>query len=110
LQPRSKRSAGVGTSQRHRARIGTSRVPSGLEPRIGLVRAGGDHRDGDDRRERVAAVVELAPGAPVKLEDLDAHCRANLARYKVPEERRFAVPARNAMGKVIQAEIGRLFA
>jgi long-chain acyl-CoA synthetase len=60
--------------------------------------------------QRVAAVVELAPGASVSLENLVAHCRANLARYKVPEEWRFAVLPRNAMGKVIQAEVGGLFA
>jgi len=59
--------------------------------------------------QRVAAVVEVAPGAAVSLDDLDAHCAANLARYKVPEEWRLAVLPRNAMGKVIQAEVGLLF-
>jgi len=64
----------------------------------------------DDRLgQRVAAVVELAPASAVSLEDLDAHCRANLARYKVPEEWRVTVLPRNAMGKVIHAEVGRLF-
>ena len=61
----------------------------------------------DDRLgQRVAAAVELAPGAAVSLEDLDAHCRANLARYKVPE--RFVVVdglPRNAMGKVVRTAL-----
>ncbi|GAA0941593.1 acyl-CoA synthetase [Actinocorallia libanotica] len=40
-----------------------------------------------DRRfgERVAAVVELRPGAPVPgVEELRDHCRAHLAGYKIP--------------------------
>ncbi|WP_433227328.1 acyl-CoA synthetase [Actinomadura formosensis] len=39
----------------------------------------------DDRfGERVAAVVELRPGASATAEDLRAHCRAQLAGYKIP--------------------------
>ena len=60
--------------------------------------------------QRVAAAVELAPDAAVSLDVLDAHCRANLARYKVPEEWRLAALPRNAMGKVIQAGVRQLFA
>ncbi|HTL85738.1 MAG TPA: acyl-CoA synthetase [Acidimicrobiia bacterium] len=41
----------------------------------------------DDRwGERVAAVVEVRPGASVTLEELDAHTRAHVAGYKVPRE------------------------
>ncbi|MFA1538452.1 acyl-CoA synthetase [Actinomadura monticuli] len=39
----------------------------------------------DDRfGERVAAVVELRPGASATAEDLREHCRAHLAGYKIP--------------------------
>jgi acyl-CoA synthetase (AMP-forming)/AMP-acid ligase II len=36
--------------------------------------------------ERVAAVVEVRPGASVTLEELDAHAREHVAGYKVPRE------------------------
>ncbi|QKG21916.1 acyl-CoA synthetase [Actinomadura verrucosospora] len=39
----------------------------------------------DDRfGERVAAVVELRPGASATTDDLRAHCREHLAGYKIP--------------------------
>lgn len=56
--------------------------------------------------ERVVAVVEPEDGADLDVAGLEAHCRAELARYKVPEA--FAVVAalpRNAMGKVQRAEL-----
>jgi len=59
--------------------------------------------------QRVAAAVELAPGAAVTAGDLDARCRANLARYKVPEQWRFVELPRNAMGKIARAELEHLF-
>ena len=55
--------------------------------------------------ERVAAVVEGA----VDVDEVIAHCRVQLARYKVPE--RLAVVdalPRNAMGKVVRAELPAL--
>jgi acyl-CoA synthetase (AMP-forming)/AMP-acid ligase II len=61
----------------------------------------------DDRLgERVVAVVELAPDAAWNEPAVRAHCEAALARYKVPE-RFVVVPAlpRNAMGKVVRAEL-----
>ena len=64
----------------------------------------------DDRLgERVAAVVELSPGADLDEEAVRAHCLERLARYKVPE-RVVAVDKlpRNAMGKVVRADLGAL--
>jgi len=66
----------------------------------------------DDRLgSRVAAVVELEdPAAGEDSLDGDAlrvHCRANLARYKVPEAFVVGTLPRNAMGKVIVAEVKR---
>jgi 3-oxocholest-4-en-26-oate---CoA ligase len=51
--------------------------------------------------ERVAAVVEPADGAaPPTLEELQAHCRAHLAGYKVPRVlHRVTTVARTAAGK-----------
>ncbi|MFB4306586.1 acyl-CoA synthetase [Actinomadura sp. GTD37] len=40
--------------------------------------------------ERVAAVVELRPGASATVEELRAHCREHLAGYKVPAAVAFA--------------------
>jgi acyl-CoA synthetase (AMP-forming)/AMP-acid ligase II len=56
--------------------------------------------------ERVVAVVEPAD---VDVDEVLAHCRVHLAKYKVPE-RITAVDAlpRNAMGKVVRSELSRL--
>ncbi len=66
----------------------------------------------DDRLgERVAAVIEPAPGVTVDLAELRAFLVANLARYKVPDA--MAVVAalpRNAMGKVVRTELAELLA
>jgi acyl-CoA synthetase (AMP-forming)/AMP-acid ligase II len=41
----------------------------------------------DDRwGQRVAAVVQLRPGATITLEGLQTHCRTRIAGYKVPRE------------------------
>jgi acyl-CoA synthetase (AMP-forming)/AMP-acid ligase II len=61
--------------------------------------------------ERVVAVVQLEPGARASAEELLAHCRAELARYKVPDEIRFlARLPRTPMGKIRKLELGALFA
>lgn len=61
--------------------------------------------------ERVAALVEPAPGVALDLDALRTHLEANLARYKVPE-RIVVVDAfpRNAMGKIIRTELPGLLA
>ncbi len=56
--------------------------------------------------ERVVAVVEAQAGAPLDEDAVRAHCRANLAKYKVPE-RFVVVPQlpRNAMGKIVRTDL-----
>ncbi|HLU02617.1 MAG TPA: AMP-binding protein [Advenella sp.] len=53
--------------------------------------------------ERIVAVVVLAPGATLTLQDIDQHCRKTLARFKVPRELKIvsALP-RNPSGKVLK--------
>jgi acyl-CoA synthetase (AMP-forming)/AMP-acid ligase II len=61
----------------------------------------------DDRWGEVpVAFVVLRQGATVTTEDLLEHCRARLARYKVPKETTFldALP-RNPSGKVLKREL-----
>ncbi len=36
--------------------------------------------------QRVAAVIQLRPGAEVSLEDLQEHCRSKIAGYKIPRQ------------------------
>lgn len=56
--------------------------------------------------ERVAAVVQPVPEVDLDLQALNAHLRANLARYKVPERIQVVegLP-RNAMGKIVRTEL-----
>jgi len=59
--------------------------------------------------ERVAAAVQPARGASLSADDLAAHCRAELARYKVPEQ--FVIVdsfVRNSMGKVDRRRLREL--
>ena len=55
--------------------------------------------------ERVVAAVEFASDTQVPIDELIAHCRTNLARYKIPAEWRTGPLPRNAMGKVVRAEV-----
>ena len=63
-----------------------------------------------DWGERVAAAVELRPGASLSLEELQGWAREQLAPYKIPRGLA-AVPAlpRNAMGKVVKGDVAGLF-
>jgi fatty-acyl-CoA synthase len=62
--------------------------------------------DDEEFGSRLRAYVVLAEGADVSREDLEAHVRENLARYKVPKEFVFRdeLP-RNAAGKVVKREL-----
>jgi long-chain acyl-CoA synthetase len=59
--------------------------------------------------QRVGAAVELRGAGSLSVEELTAHCRRSLARYKVPDAWRFAKLPRNAMGKVIANQVGGWF-
>jgi len=65
--------------------------------------------------QRVGAVVELEQAVDPAQEkslitDLQSHCAAQLARYKVPEQIRFvACLPRNAMNKVVKPQLLELF-
>jgi malonyl-CoA/methylmalonyl-CoA synthetase len=60
----------------------------------------------DEWGERLVATVELRPGAPLTLEELQAWARSRLAPYKIPRElRRVAALPRNAMGKVVKTAL-----
>ncbi len=50
--------------------------------------------------------VAKAPGATLSEEDVIAHCRRELAAYKVPKEVRFleALP-RSAVGKILRKDL-----
>ena len=56
--------------------------------------------------ERITALVELAPGATLALDELQAWIRPRLARYKIPRALRCGPLPRNAMGKVIKPVVG----
>ena len=56
------------------------------------------------------ALVVLKPGAQASAKDLKAHCRAHLARFKVPKEFQFreALP-KGGTGKILKAELREPF-
>jgi acyl-CoA synthetase (AMP-forming)/AMP-acid ligase II len=59
--------------------------------------------------ERVVAFVEPVDGVTIDADELLAHCRANLARYKVPEELRFVDSfPRTPMGKIKKPDLRAL--
>jgi malonyl-CoA/methylmalonyl-CoA synthetase len=60
--------------------------------------------------ERVCAAVELRPDTTLTLTELQEWMKARLAPYKVPKDLR-CVPSlpRNAMGKVVKPNVGKLF-
>jgi acyl-coenzyme A synthetase/AMP-(fatty) acid ligase len=60
--------------------------------------------------EAPVAIVVLKPGATATAPELKAHCRANLARFKVPREIHFhdALP-KGGTGKILKAELREPF-
>jgi malonyl-CoA/methylmalonyl-CoA synthetase len=64
-----------------------------------------------DWGERVSAAVELRPGATLTIEELQRWAKPQLAPYKIPRAlRHVAALPRNAMGKVVKAQVSTLFA
>jgi fatty-acyl-CoA synthase len=63
----------------------------------------------DDFGQRLRAFVVLSDGAQVTEDDIKAHVKANLARFKIPREVVFLdeLP-RNATGKVLKRELAQL--
>jgi long-chain acyl-CoA synthetase len=59
--------------------------------------------------QRVAAAIEIEEGATVDVDELADYCKRQLARYKVPERWQTAALPRNALGKVIKAEVRAWF-
>lgn len=55
-----------------------------------------------DFGESIVAVVTLAEGAELTLEDLREHCRALIADYKLPHDLVVASIPRNASGKILK--------
>ena len=62
------------------------------------------------RGERVVAAVQLASSARASQEELQEHCRSQLARYKVPDRIVFVDSfPRNSMNKILKRELRPLF-
>jgi long-chain acyl-CoA synthetase len=58
------------------------------------------------RGERVKAFVVLKPGHEVTAEDLKAHCRDNLAAFKVPQQIEFRTELpKSAVLKILRREL-----
>jgi malonyl-CoA/methylmalonyl-CoA synthetase len=60
--------------------------------------------------QRVCCAAELVPGTSLDLDELKDWARPRLAPYKIPRDLACVVQLpRNAMGKVVKAEVARLF-
>lgn len=60
--------------------------------------------------ERVVALVQVAPGVSISLEELREMCAQHLARYKVPEEIRVVDSfPRNALNKIVRSALVATF-
>lgn len=63
-----------------------------------------------DWGEEVIAFVVLAKSATTKQAELDAHCLAEIARFKRPKEYRFVTELpKNNYGKVLKTDLGKVW-
>ena len=110
------------TSAQHVTNPGAALISSSLAPaatarRLWLARMSRRMRRyslrwigrGDDPEwgQRLAAVVVLAPGTSLALEELRAWAKQRLAEYKIPSPLHVVghLPPRNATGEVMQSEV-----
>jgi acyl-CoA synthetase (AMP-forming)/AMP-acid ligase II len=86
--------------------IASSEIERVLYDHEAVVEAAVVGRPDDRWGEVPVAFVVLQPGAAVGADDLVAHCRGQLAKYKVPKDVTFidALP-RNPSGKVLKREL-----
>ena len=75
----------------------------------GMLEAAVVGQDDEHRGEKVIAYITLEPGLSVNDEKLDAHCRQQLAGYKIPREyiRVESLP-RTAVGKIAKNKLSRI--
>jgi fatty-acyl-CoA synthase len=63
-----------------------------------------------DFGESIVAVVTLADGAALSLEELREHCRGQIADYKLPHDLVVTAIPRNASGKILKVQLRSLVA
>jgi long-chain acyl-CoA synthetase len=86
-----------------------SEVEEVLYSHAAVMEAGVIGVNDEYRGERVKAFVALRPGMDASEEELLAHCRLGLAKFKVPSEIRIlpALP-KTAVGKILHRELREL--
>ncbi len=87
--------------------VAPAEVESVLEAHPAVIEAAVVGRPHAEWGEMVAAWVVVEPGVAVDWDELVAHCRANLAAYKIPKqfERTGEPLPRTASGKLIRREL-----
>ena len=91
--------------------VSASEVERVLSEFPGVAEAAVVGRPDPIRDEAVVAFVVPAAGAALDTTALDAHCRAQLARFKVPEEYRVAdVLPKTSIGKIEKKTLRRQLA
>ncbi|HEY0903061.1 MAG TPA: AMP-binding protein [Marmoricola sp.] len=77
-------------------------VESAIASHPAVVDAAVVARPHEDFGESIVAVVTLAEGAELTLDDLREHCRSQIADYKLPHDLVVASIPRNASGKILK--------